>query len=88
MDYGREDYNERDERYREEAETDNMKLQTAYERRRRMQEKDDWYSIHDEDNPWWAFFSDRRHTEHITYQSRGTASRLFGMWTGTGRTGG
>ena len=44
MDYGREDYNERDERYREEAET-------AYERRRRMQEKDDWYSIHDEDNP-------------------------------------
>ena len=51
MDYGREDYNERDERYREEAETDNMKLQTAYERQRRMQEKDDWYSIHDEENP-------------------------------------
>ena len=51
MDYVREDYNDRDERYREEAEMDDMKLQTAYERRRRMQEKDAWYSIHDEENP-------------------------------------
>lgn len=49
MDYVREEINSRDEIFREETDMDDMRSQTAYERRRRMQEKDDWYSIHDEE---------------------------------------